>query len=146
VFVPNATTAVNTVLRNLKFEEGDVIVYLSTAYGACEKTVQYIYQTTPADCKCIDVVFPVDDDVLVQMFHDTILHLRQQGRHARIAMFDTVVTFPGVRLPWEALVRTCRDLKVLSLIDGAHGIGHIDLTHLSSVGPDFFTSNCYKYV
>jgi selenocysteine lyase/cysteine desulfurase len=32
----------------------------------------------------------------------------------------------------------------LSLIDGAHGLGHIDLSHLGEVGPDFFTSNCYK--
>jgi selenocysteine lyase/cysteine desulfurase len=146
VFVPNATTAVNTVLRNLKFEKGDTILYFSTAYGACEKTVQYICQTTEADCKCIDAVFPMEDAVLVRSFRDTIVHLRQQGRVPKIAMFDTVVTFPGVRLPWEALVKTCQDLKVLSLIDGAHGIGHIDLTHLADVGPDFFTSNCYKYV
>src|SRR6266487_1550287 len=27
VYVPNATTGVNTVLRNLKWEEGDVIVH-----------------------------------------------------------------------------------------------------------------------
>ncbi len=65
---------------------------------------------------------------------------------ARIAKFDTVLTFPGVRLPWERLVKACRDTKVLSLVDGAHGIGHIDLTHLGSLGPDFFTSNCYKCV
>jgi hercynylcysteine S-oxide lyase len=59
-------------------------------------------------------------------------------------MFDTVLTFPGVRMPWETLVRACKDLAVLSLIDGAHGIGHIDLKRLGNVGPDFFTSNCYK--
>ena len=144
VFVPNATTAVNTVLRNLIYREGDVIIYFSTAYGACEKTVQYICETTPAVSKCIDVIFPISDDVLLDLFRQTISQLRAEGRHAKIAMFDTVVTFPGVRLPWEALVRACKDLEVLSLVDGAHGIGHIDLTHLASVGPDFFTSNCYK--
>lgn len=45
VFVPNATTAVNTVLHNLNFVEGDTIVYFSPAYGACEKTVQYVCET-----------------------------------------------------------------------------------------------------
>lgn len=144
VFVPNATTAVNTVLRNLKYVEGDTIVYFSTAYGACEKTIQYVCETTPAECICIDVTFPLDDDVLVGLFREAVSKLRQQGRTARIAMFDTVVTFPGVRLPWEALVKACQELKVLSLVDGAHGIGHIDLRHLASVAPDFFTSNCYK--
>ncbi len=146
VFVPNATTAVNTVLHNLNFVEGDTIVYFSTIYGACEKTVQYLCEKTLAQYKCINVTFPIDDSILIQVFRDAIIDLGQQGRTAKIAMFDTVATFPGVRLPWEALVRTCQDLKVLSLIDGAHGIGHIDLTHLADVGPDFFTSNCYKYV
>ncbi|KAL6720092.1 hypothetical protein ACLMJK_002013 [Lecanora helva] len=144
VFVPNATTAVNVVLRNLKYANGDVILYFSTAYGACEKTIQYVCETTLAESKRIDVTFPIDDDVFIQLFRQSISQLRAEGRNARIAMFDTVVTFPGVRLPWEALVRVCKDMEVLSLIDGAHGIGHIDLTHLASVGPDFFTSNCYN--
>lgn len=144
VFVPNATTAVNTVLCNLEFSEGDVIVYFSTAYGACEKTIEYICQTTPADCKRMDITFPMDDVVLVKLFRDTVLDLGRQGRNTKIAIFDTVVTFPGVRMPWEALVKACKELQVLSLIDGAHGIGHIDLKHLANVEPDFFTSNCYK--
>ncbi|KAF7943186.1 hypothetical protein EAE96_011123 [Botrytis aclada] len=61
-------------------------------------------------------------------------------------MFDTVVTIPGVRLPWEKMVRVCKDLGVLSLIDGAHGIGHIDLSNLGEIRPDFFVSNCYKWL
>ena len=59
-------------------------------------------------------------------------------------LIDTVLTFPGARMPWEALVQACKDMGILSLIDGAHGIGHIDLSHLGEVGPDFFVSNCHK--
>ena len=78
------------------------------------------------------------------MFRHAVRDIQKQGGTAKLAMFDTVVTFPGIRLPWEELVKACQELGVLSLIDGAHGIGHIDLTHLASVSPDFFTSNCYK--
>ncbi len=144
VFVPNATTAVNTVLRNLQFVEGDTIIYFSSAYGACEKTIRYICETTPAESRCIEVAFPIEDTDLINLFRSTIHSVKRQGGKAKIAMFDTVVTFPGVRLPWEGLVKSCDDLNVLSLIDGAHSIGHIDLTHLASTNPDFFTSNCYK--
>ena len=108
------------------------------------KTIQYICETTTAKCRCVEVVFPIDDADLILFFRKTISNVQQQGAKAKIAMFDTVVTFPGLRLPWEELVKACQELGVLSLIDGAHSIGHIDLTHLASVGPDFFTSNCYK--
>ena len=30
VFVPNATTAINVVLRSLRYEKGDVVLHLST--------------------------------------------------------------------------------------------------------------------
>jgi hercynylcysteine S-oxide lyase len=59
-------------------------------------------------------------------------------------MFDTAVLFSGIKLPWEGLFKVCKDLGVLSLIDGAHELGHIDLGHLSQVDPGFFTSNCHK--
>jgi selenocysteine lyase/cysteine desulfurase len=39
VFVPNVTTGVNVVLRDLEFGEGDVVLYFSTIGPACEKTV-----------------------------------------------------------------------------------------------------------
>src|SRR3984957_4655753 len=144
VFVPNATTAVNTVLRNLVFEEGDVIVHFSTAYGACEKTIDYICETTPLRSTSVMLEYPLEDVEVVQKFIERVRDVNQSGRKVKIAMFDTVLTFPGVRMPWEALVKACKTWSILSLIDGAHGIGHIDLSHLGEVGPDFFTSNCYK--
>lgn len=144
VFVPNATTAVNTVLRNLAFTEGDVIVHFSTAYGACEKTIDYVCETTPLQSTSVTLEYPMEDAEVVEKFIERVRNVHQVGRRVKIAMFDTVLTFPGVRMPWEALVKACKTWGILSLIDGAHGVGHIDLSHIGEVGPDFFTSNCYK--
>ena len=144
VFVPNATTAVNTVLRNLKFVEGDTIIYFSSIYPGCEKTVQYICETTPAVSVRIQVTFPKDDADLIALFIRAIRHIQMRDGKAKLAICDTIITFPGLRLPWERFVKVCQDFDILSLIDGAHGVGHIDLTHLASIGPDFFTSDCYK--
>lgn len=53
VFVANATTGVNTVLRNLVYQPGDVIVYFSTIYAACEMTVKYLAETTPVEAHAV---------------------------------------------------------------------------------------------
>lgn len=90
------------------------------------------------------MIFPSNDSATEQLRRHTIEDVQSQGGNARIAMFDTVATFPEVRLPLERPAKACRDLGVLSLIDGAHGIGHIDFSHLASIQLDFFTSNCYK--
>ncbi|KAL9002441.1 MAG: hypothetical protein Q9188_004629 [Gyalolechia gomerana] len=145
VFVPNATTGINTVLRNLVFKEGDVIVYFSTIYGACEKTVEYLKETTPVESARIKLSYPVEDDDLISKFQGKIKQLNSEGKRPRVAIFDTVSSLPGVRVPWEKMVKVCKEEEVLSVIDGAHGIGHLDLK-LGDVQPDFFVSNCHKWL
>ncbi|KAI1649432.1 PLP-dependent transferase [Daldinia loculata] len=146
VFVPNALTAINTVLRNLTYRDGDVIVYFSTIYDACHKTIQSLEETTRVRGHCVELVYPIEDNEILDKFRSAILEVQNQGKSVKLALFDTVLTFPGVRFPWESLVPICREYRILSCIDGAHGIGHIDLRHASQVGPDFFITNCYKWL
>lgn len=146
VFIPNATTGVNTVLRNLDFREGDVMLHFNTIYGACLKTIQSLGETTPVVAHSIDLTYPIEDDEIVRLFEKTVHAVRGQGKTVKLAMFDTVLTFPGVLFPWESLVKLCKTLGILSFVDGAHGLGHIDLTHLGGLQPDFMLSNCYKFV
>jgi selenocysteine lyase/cysteine desulfurase len=145
VFVPNATTGINTVLRNLDFQPGDHILYFATIYGACEKTVAYITETTPAKSVKITYAYPVEDDWLVAEFKSKVTDVEKAGGKVKIAIFDTIVSMPGVRVPFERLTAACKELGILSCIDGAHGVGHIKVD-LEKLDPDFFVSNCHKYV
>ena len=61
----------------------------------------------------------------------------------KLAIFDTVVSMPGVRMPFEQLAAACKELGVMSMVDGAHGVGHVELD-LGALGADFFVSNCHK--
>lgn len=144
VFVQNATTGTNTVLRNLIFEPGDKIIYFASIYGACERTVEYITETTPAEAVRIEFTYPVSDSWLLQEFRDVVTKEQGLGNTVKIAIFDTVVSLPGVRMPFESLTAACKDLGILSCLDAAHGAGHIHLD-LGKVDCDFFVSNCHKY-
>jgi selenocysteine lyase/cysteine desulfurase len=145
VFIQNATTGINTVLRNLVFQPGDKIVYFDTIYGACERTVSYVTETTPAEAVKVKYTYPVSDEWLIDEFKRVVKEQQKNGANVRIAIFDTVVSLPGVRMPFEALTAACRELGVMSCVDGAHGVGHVELD-LKMLDPDFFVSNCHKYV
>ncbi|KAK3681054.1 aminotransferase family protein-like protein [Podospora appendiculata] len=146
VFVTNATTGVNAVLRNLVYDEGDVIVYPASIYPACLNTVRFLEETTGVRGVVVDVVYPVEDDELVERFRAVVEGVGREGGRVRVAVFDTIVSGPGVRVPWERLVGVCRELGVLSLVDGAHAIGHLDMRHAGEVKPDFLVTNCHKWL
>jgi selenocysteine lyase/cysteine desulfurase len=132
---------VNTVLRGLRFQPGEKILYFSFIYGACGNTVLYVAESTGAAALHMQITLPVSDDDLLAAFSSTV----QTAGNVKIAVFDTIVSLPGVRLPFERLIRTCKALGVLSMVDGAHAVGHLPLD-ITALDPDFLTSNCHKWL
>lgn len=144
VFVANATLGVNVVLRNLVYGPKDVIIYFDTIYGGCEKTVLSVVETTPARARRVDYQFGVDShDVIVANFKKVVEEIRKEGLVPKVAVFETIVSMPGVRFPFEKLVAASKELEVLSLVDAAHAVGQIPLD-LKKLDADFFVSNCHK--
>ena len=141
----NATTGFNTVLRNLTFQHGDVMVYFDTIYGAMEKTIVSITETTPLQARKVDydLAHLTSHEELVDRFLRTVRAARADGLNVKIAAFDAIVSSPGVRFPFERLTEACRAEGVMSLVDAAHGIGQIPLD-LGKLDPDFATTNCHK--
>lgn len=151
VFVSNATLAFNTILRNLVWADdgADEILYFSTIYGACEKTIQYVGELSKGLCSSrrIQLDYPLNDAQVVTLFEAAVKQSKGEGKRPRAAVMDVVSSIPGVRFPFEKLVAVCRDEGILSIIDGAQGIGMVDLTHVGTeVKPDFFLSNCHKWL
>lgn len=143
VFVKNASTGINTVLRNLVFKQDDVVVYFDTVYGAVEKTLVSLVETTPLQLRKVQYQLPISHDELVRRFLEVVAKAKADGLKVRVAVFDTIVSMPGVRFPFERLIEACRAEGILSVVDGAHGIGQIPLD-LGALQPDFLTTNLHK--
>ncbi|KAG6018714.1 hypothetical protein E4U41_003647, partial [Claviceps citrina] len=63
VFVGNATDGVNTVLRNVRWNNGDVVLSFSTVYEACGKAVDYLaeYHDGALEHRTIPLAYPAED-------------------------------------------------------------------------------------
>lgn len=149
VFVANATTGVNTVLRNTAWAADclDEIIHFDTIYGGCGKTVDYLVDRCGGRvaARVVDLEYPCEDDEVVRRFEEAVATARVEGKRPRVCVFDVVSSSPGVRFPYEAVTRSCRELGILSCVDGAQGIGMVDLD-LGALDPDFFVSNCHKWL
>ncbi|KAK5653236.1 hypothetical protein OQA88_9135 [Cercophora sp. LCS_1] len=149
VFVSNATVGVNTVLRNLVWNPDgkDEILYFDTIYGGCGKTIDYVVEASRGlvSSRAIKPVYPCEDDNIVQLFRAGVAASKAAGKRPRVCLFDVVSSLPGIRFPFELVAAACKEEGVLSLVDGAQGIGMVKLD-LAAADPDFFVSNCHKWL
>ncbi|KAG7288361.1 Glycosylphosphatidylinositol (GPI)-anchored cell wall endoglucanase [Staphylotrichum longicolle] len=149
VFVPNATAGVNTVLRNIVWNADgkDEILYFDTIYGGCARTIDYVIEDRQGlvSSRCITLAYPCEDAAVLEAFESAVQASKDAGKRPRLCLFDVVSSLPGVRFPFEDVTAACRKASILSLIDGAQGIGMVDLD-LGAVDPDFFVSNCHKWL
>jgi hercynylcysteine S-oxide lyase len=145
VYVPNASTGIDVVLHNLNYKPGDVIIGFATTYDSVEYTTQYLTEMTSAEYKKIQYTYPISDQAICDAFEDAVKKLVRLGKKPRIAVFDTITSLPAFRMPFERLTEICRSQGVLSLIDGAHGVGMLPL-QLRQLDADFFVSNCHKWL
>ena len=150
VLVPNATSAVNAVLRgfNGRWEQGEGILVYETIYGACGKTVQYIIDSNPSfklRLVKVPLSYPLTHEQVLSATRNAIEQAQAEGIKIKVAVVDAISSIPGVIVPWEQLCALFRKHSILSLVDGAHAVGQIPLD-LSSADPDFFISNCHKWL
>ncbi|KAK8096985.1 aminotransferase family protein [Apiospora kogelbergensis] len=155
VFVPNATTGIDTVLKNIVWQPGDVILCYEVVYSSVANGLEYLRETTPVEIRVVHVPLPVADDELVRTMVDaarainadktTVSAKGNREKRVRLAICDTIISGPGARVPFERLVPALQAEGAMVLVDGAHGIGHIDLD-LSVLRPDFFVTNLHKWL
>lgn len=140
VFVPNATTGVNAVLRSLALEPGDELLTTSHAYNACRNALEFAARARGASVRVAPLPFPIEGPALVI---ERVLEACTP--RTRLCLLDHVTSPTGIVLPVLELARELRARGVLSLVDGAHAPGMLELD-VPGVGADLYTGNLHKWV
>ncbi len=140
VFVPNATTGVNTVLRSLRFEPGDELLVTNHAYNACRNALNFVAERTGARVVVAEIPFPLTDaTVAIQRV------LEQATSRTRLVLLDHVTSQTGLVLPVAPIISQLAQRGIDTLVDGAHAPGMVPL-NLEALGAAYYTGNCHKWI
>jgi isopenicillin-N epimerase len=139
-FSRNTTDALNTVLFGLEFEKGDEILLTHHEHASALSPLfilqdRYGIVLTEVEIPVVDLE---SSDQVVQAFKKKIT-----GK-TKALLFSHIPYKTGVRLPAKALCRLARDNGLISIVDGAHCPGMIEL-NFTDMCCDFYAASGHKW-
>ena len=139
-FVPNVTYAMNIVARSLDLKEGDVVLSTDHEYGAIDRTWRFCCEKTGAQLVNQPVAVPVTDPATV------VEHVWSGvDDRAKVISLSHITSPSALILPVAEICRRARDAGIITVVDGAHAPGQLELD-MEKIGADFYGGNCHKWL
>ncbi|HEU4322210.1 MAG TPA: aminotransferase class V-fold PLP-dependent enzyme [Roseiflexaceae bacterium] len=140
LLVPNATHGVNIVARSLDLRPGDEVLATDHEYGASDRTWRFVCARRGARYINQPIAPPLD----------TPEHMVEQlwagvTPRTRVIFLSHITSPTGLVFPLAQICARARAEGILTVVDGAHAPGQIDLD-MAALGVDFYTGNCHKWL
>lgn len=140
VFVDNATTGANAVLRSFPFDPGDEILVTDHGYGGVTNAATYAARQRGATVRTATIPYPVRSAKDV-----TDACVAAIGPRTRVAVIDHIAAHSALTFPVADITRRFHERGVAVLVDGAHAPGAIALD-IPSLGVDWYVGNLHKWM
>ncbi|HEX8876282.1 MAG TPA: aminotransferase class V-fold PLP-dependent enzyme [Phycisphaerales bacterium] len=144
----NATVGVATALENIPLHPGDEILVNDHEYPACLNNARRIAARVGARVVTVTLPWPLPEgcssDEAASLIARTILD--GVTPRTRIALLSHVSSPSGLLLPIERIIPTLRERGIRTIIDGAHAPGMVPTLSLRTLGCDYYTANCHKWI
>ena len=139
-FVPNVTYGLNIVARSLGLETGDEILSTDHEYGAIDRTWRFNCEKSGALLVNQPITLPVFDPLQVaeQIWAGV-------SERTKVISLSHITSPSALILPVEEICRRAREAGILTVVDGAHAPGQLDL-NMEEIGADFYCGNCHKWL
>lgn len=138
VFVDNATTGANAVLRSFALQPGDEILVADLGYGGVTRAARYAAREKGASVRTVAMPYPFTADGLLAAWAGA------PGPRTRLAVVDHIAADTAIVLPMAEIAAALGRQGVAVLADGAHAPGSIPLD-IPSLGVDWYVGNLHKW-
>lgn len=140
VYVPNTTTGINTIARSLALSDHDEVLTTDHEYGATERTWRFLSRKNGYSLRKVNLSVPLENsDSLVDLFWKAVTPA------TRVIFLSHITSQTSCIFPVKAICEKARTAGILSVVDGAHAPGQIDLD-LDDLGADFYVGNLHKWL
>jgi isopenicillin-N epimerase len=141
-FSPNATSAINAVVRSMTFKPGDRIVAPNHVYNGVRQTLRWVAARDGAEYLEFPIEMPIEN---ATQLADRVLESIPD--RTRLLVIDEISSPTAIRFPVERITRECADRGIEVIIDGAHapGMVAVDVSRLESLGMLAWTGNLHKW-
>jgi isopenicillin-N epimerase len=140
VFVPNATHGLNIVARSLRLRLGDEVLGNTHEYGAVERTWTFLCEQHGARYVSQPIPPPLTEpgEVAERLWQGVT-------PRTKVIVLSHLTSPTALIFPVAEVCRRAAEAGILTVIDGAHAPGQLDLA-LDALGADFYTGNCHKWL
>jgi isopenicillin-N epimerase len=140
VYMPNVTAAINAVARSIALEPGDEVLATDLEYGAVDRTWRYSCERQGARYVQQRIALPVTTAAaFVEQLWAGVTP------RTRVIALSHITSSTALIFPVAEVCRRAREAGILTVIDGAHAPGQIDVD-LDALGVDFYGGNCHKWL
>lgn len=138
VFVDNATTGANAVLRSFPLQAGDEVLVTDLGYGGVTLAAQFAARERGATLRTAVMPVPFTSESLADAY------LQAVGPHTRLAIVDHIAAESAIIFPVAEIAGRLHERGVAVLVDGAHAPGAMPLD-IPSLGVDWYVGNLHKW-
>ena len=139
-FVPNVTYALNIVTRSLDLRAGEVVLTTGHEYGAINRAWRFSCRKSGAELVSQQIAVPVTDPAaVVEQIWSGV------DERTKVIALSHITSPSALILPVAEICRRARNAGIITVVDGAHAPGHLELD-MQEIGADFYGGNCHKWL